>query len=336
MKDKKIILKAEYGSDKTPLVIGNVEIPAYVLNNGMRVLSQNGIQKALGYIGTAGNWLPNFIERKQIKPYINSGLLQALSERVVFQRTGAGGSVSDTYGYDATILIDICDAILEAKNSGNLPESYLIYAKQAEIILRSVAKVGIIALVDEATGYQYDREKHELQAILQAFISDEILEWQKTFELSFYKEIFRLWNIPFTAANIKRKPMFIGKLTSELVYKNMPKGYFVLDNLKAKTPKTEGGNYRYRLHQSLTKESGRIALVKVINTVEALASVSDTKAKFLKLMKEKYNPDYQLKLFPELDNLAAKEDKKEAVTMTDFNKNLKGLLTVPPPKKDNP
>jgi hypothetical protein len=108
------------------------------------------------------------------------------------------------------------------------------------------------------------------------------------------------WIAPTKAKeNIKRKPMFIGKLTNELVYKNMPKGIFVLDKLKEKTPKTDSGNYKYRLHQSLTPEMGREALKKVIYSVEALASISDSKAKFLRLMKEKYNPDLQLKLFPE-------------------------------------
>ena len=90
-------------------------------------------------------------------------------------------------------------------------------------MVRSLAKVGIIALVDEATGYQYDREKLELQAILKLFISDEILEWQKTFHLGFYKEIFRLWNIPFTPENIKKKPPFVGMLTNELYIKTYQK-----------------------------------------------------------------------------------------------------------------
>lgn len=161
-------------------------------------------------------------------------------------------------------------------------------------MVRSFAKVGIIALIDEATGYQYERERFELQAILKTYISEEILEWQKTFQLSFYKEIFRLWSIPFTAENIKWKPRLIGKLTNELVYKNLPKGTVILEKLKEKTPKTLKGNYRYKFHQSLTPEIGREALKKVIYTVEALASVSETKIEFLRLMEEKYYPQKDL------------------------------------------
>ena len=193
------------------------------------------------------------------------------------------------HGYEATILVDVCDAILEARRQGvKLTERQEIVADQCEILMRSFAKVGIIALIDEATGYQYDREKMELNAILKALISDEILEYQQQFQLSFYKEIFRLWDIPFTSQNIKRKPQFIGHLTNRYIYSNLPKGTFVLQKLKSKTPKTSTGNYKYRLHQSLTKDSGREALKKVLYTVEALASISRDKRDFDRLINEKY------------------------------------------------
>lgn len=41
--------------------------------------------------------------------------------------------------------------------------------------MRVFARVGITALVDEATGYQYDREKNELQKILKAYIAEDLL-----------------------------------------------------------------------------------------------------------------------------------------------------------------
>lgn len=315
------------------LNIGSNVLDVAVLENGQRIITQNSVFKALGR-PSRGNArainVPVFMDAANLQPFIGEDLRGVINKIDYVDKEGKKG-----IGYDATILPLVCDLYLKAREEGaiKLPNQKAT-AQQAEILVRSLAKVGIIALVDEATGYQYEREKIELQAILKAFISDEIRDWQKTFELSFYKEIFRLWGIPFTAANIKRKPMFIGKLTNELVYKNMPKGYLVLDKLKAKTPKTDGGNYRYRLHQSLTPEAGRTALIKVINSVEALASISDTKAKFLRLMKDKYNPDMQMKLFPEIDQLAEKEDKKLPIPVTTFNKQLKGLLNVPPPKKN--
>lgn len=41
------------------------------------------------------------------------------------------------------------------------------------MIIRSVAKVGIIALVDEVTGYEKVREKDALQLFLQKFLEEE-------------------------------------------------------------------------------------------------------------------------------------------------------------------
>ncbi|MEO7048978.1 MAG: P63C domain-containing protein [Ferruginibacter sp.] len=316
------------------LTLAGTIIPCYVLQNGTRVLSGNVMQVALNMVdedevNKSGSRLARYLNQKSLKPFLYKDKEVGHFDPLICYK-------GDTKinGYEATVLADICDGFLEARKHIKLSARQEIIASKCEILMRSFAKVGIIALVDEATGYQYEREKLELQTILQAFISEEILKWQETFALSFYKEIFRLWNVPFTAPNIKRKPMFIGKLTNELVYKNMPKGYFVLDILKQKTPRTETGNFKYRLHQSLTPEAGRTALIKVINSVEALASISDTKAKFLKLMKDKYHPDLQLKLFPEIDNLAAKEDKKPAIPFSTFNTQLKGLLSVPSIKND--
>jgi hypothetical protein len=194
-------------------------------------------------------------------------------------------------------------------------------------MIKAFAKVGIIALVDEATGYQYEREQNELQVIFKAFISDEILEWQQAFHLSFYKEIFRLWNIPFTAQNIKRKPQFIGHLTNKFVYENLPKGIFVLEKLKQKTPKTVTGNFRYRLHQSLTPDVGREALKKVIYSIEALASVSNNKRQFVKLVEEKYGQkEIPFSEFERLDNIEIETE------LSYFNKKLKKAIEYRAPK----
>jgi hypothetical protein len=352
MSDKKSTkgLYATHTSDKTPLVIGNVEIPAYVLNNGMRVFSQNGIQKALGYFGTAGNWLPNFVNTKQIKPHISSGLLELLANRVQFERIGAGGSATDTYGYDATILIDICDAIIDAKNSGDLSESYLVYAQQAELIIRAVAKVGIIALVDEATGYQYDREKDELQQILKSYISPELLPWQKRFPDEFYKEIFRLNNWDFTVSGIKKRPGVIGTWTKKLIYNLLPNG--VLEELEAKTPKNASGHKTKRLHQSLTLDIGEPHLEKQLISVITLMNISNTWDEFLKVFGKKFQKDLiaiaqsnfkaknqakvsgqQYMMFEELPE-EKEEPQKELFEKASFGTLLGAVSKVPKPEKD--
>lgn len=330
----KDLLYATHASDKTPLYIGNVEIPAYVLNNGMRVFSQNGMQKALGYFGTAGNWLPNFINRKQISPYISSGLIESLENRVEFRRSGEGGSVSTTYGYDATVLIDICDAVIEAKNSGKLSDSYKIYAEHAEMIIRAVAKVGIIALVDEATGYQYDREKDALQVVLKAYINDELLKWQQKFPDAFYFEIFRLNQWDYTVSGIKKRPGVIGTWTNELIYKQLPKG--VLEELKQITPKSIAGNYTARFFQSLTPDIGHPALTaqiyKVIGIMSSCNNWSEFKTRF-NIMVDRANGQTELN-FDEIESEIIKEEKKP-LKLNSFDNKLKKALNFNPKDSSN-
>lgn len=288
------MFKAIAGSDETALILGNVEVECYVLENGARVISGRGMQKSLGFSSTSsGSALTKLVDSK-LTPYISKKSLEAIENPFEFHRIGAGGSAPSTFGYDATILIDIADAFIQARKEGKLTKIQELYADNAEMIIRSVAKVGIIALIDEATGYQYERERFELQKILKAYISEEILKWQLTFTDEFYKEIFRLWEVPFTTNGIKKRPQFIGKLTNKYIYDHLPEG--VLMALRKKTPKSESGNYVHRLHQSLSPEVGREHLKKQINEVTALMAVSRNKLEFQELFKRKYDADPQLEL----------------------------------------
>lgn len=142
------ILKAKYGSDKTPLHLGNLEIPCYVLEDGTRVFSGRGIQKILGTTATSGKWLNNFVNGSDITPIISNkqagetNVLDRLNNPIKFYRPTAGGSQSETYGYEVTLLIDICDAIIEVNETGSNITFEMV--SNANIIIRSAAKVGII------------------------------------------------------------------------------------------------------------------------------------------------------------------------------------------------
>lgn len=319
------------------LDLAGFKLPCFVLEDGTRVLSGRGMQDALKIVGEVekgkekpGGRLKEFLAQKLFEPFIYKGKEPVDERSSNFNPIICYIGGTKIHGYEATLLVDICNIFLkarkEAKEKGkSLTTRQKIVFDQSEVLLGAFAKVGIIALIDEATGYQYERERFELQKILKAYISKEILKWQETFQLSFYKEIFRLWSIPFTAENIKRKPSFIGILTNKLIYENLPKGTIILENLKEKTPKTKGGHYRYRFHQSLTKKIGKEALKKVIHTVEAYALISKDKNKFLRLVKERYHPERDL---PYID-VDAMEDEKE----TKFDKALEALSKVPKVEK---
>jgi hypothetical protein len=230
---------------------------------------------------TSGARLSRYLAQKSLKSFIYKGKDAGHFEPIICYKGDA-----KINGYEATVLADICDGFLEARKKIHLSPRQQIIADQCEILIRGFARVGIIALVDEATGYQYDREKDELQKVLSAYISEELLPWQKKFPDEFYKEIFRLngWN--FTVSGIKNRPGVIGTWTKQLVYNLLPKG--VLKELENKTPKSAAGNKTARLHQSLSIDIGNPHLEKQLISVITLMNVSNTWKEFLKLFQKKF------------------------------------------------
>jgi phage protein len=257
------------------LNLGGISIPCYVLQDGTRVLSGRGLQEALKMVDesedgkqTAGTRLSRYLNQKSLKPFIYKD-----KEPDHFNPIICYKGTQKINGYEATILADICEAFLEARKSIVLSPRQRIIADQCEILIRGFARVGITALVDEATGYQYERERDALQSILKAYINEELLKWQKLFPDVFYYEIFRLNNWDYTVKGIQKRPGVIGKWTNELIYKQLPKG--VLEELKSKTPKSAEGNYTARFFQSLTPDIGHPALTAQIYKVIGLMNISN-------------------------------------------------------------
>lgn len=330
---KEKLLKATHGSDKTQLELGEIKIPCYVLSDSTRVFSGRGIQRALGSTATSGTWLTKFVNDSPITQFLKTGVLDQLNNPIKFQRPQAGGSQSATYGYEVTILIDICDSILEANKTGQIDPKI---ADNAQLIMRSVAKVGIIALVDEVTGYQYEREKDELQKILKAYISEELLPWQKRFPDVFYKELFRLNGWDFTVNGIKKRPGVIGTWTNKLIYEQLPDG--VLKELKRNTPKNSSGKYVAKFHQSLTPDLGDPHLTAQINQMVTLFMLSDNmKDMWNKFEKLRIRQAGQLELPFEFDNQGHTKEPSESIyeekELSNFNKNLAKALNFNPKSK---
>ena len=280
------MIKVKYNGEIT---LGGYTIPCYVLEDGTRVLSGRGMQSALKMVDedsnsrVSGNRLYRHLEQKTLQPFMYKNRSKAEFEPIICYK----GSTKIN-GYKAEILADICEGFLDARDNINLAPRQQIIAQQAEILMRGFARVGISALVDEATGYQHERERTELQKILNAYVSESILKWQLTFTDEFYKELFRLWGIPFTPKNISRKPQFVGKLTNKYIYSRLPSD--VVEVIKEKAQK------KYRWHQALTPEIGKEHLKKVITEVTTLMAISNTKEEFNKLFNKKYMHSEQLEL----------------------------------------
>jgi P63C domain len=111
--------------------------------------------------------------------------------------------------------------------------------------------VGIIALIDEATGYQYRRARTALEEILDRFVAKEFRKWAKRFPDDFYRELCRLRGWEYREDTVRRTPL-IGKLTTDLVYDRLAPG--VRRELETKNPQNEYGRRKRRHHQWLTED----------------------------------------------------------------------------------
>jgi len=313
------------------LPIGEMKLNVAVLEDGTRVITQSAIFKAFGRTkrGRAKDDIrvlnrPAFIDAKNLQPFIDADLEGVLKIIEYTDKTK-----KDNAGYNALILPKLCKIYLDAREERKLAKQQLPLARASEILLLGLSNIGIISLVDEVTGYQYERERDELQKILQAYIAKELLPWQKTFPDIYYREIFRLngWN--YTVHDIKRRPSVVGRWTNKIIYERLPKG--VLKELKSVTPKSETGNYTARFFQSLTPDIGNPHLQNQLNSVITLMRISDDWhgfiANFNKLI-DRQNGQLELKF----EDLEYKEEIKPKLLkeQSQLDEAVKKVLNTPP------
>ncbi|MDE0387666.1 MAG: P63C domain-containing protein [Rhodospirillales bacterium] len=266
-------LKVIAGAPDRPLVIGGVEIQCYVLEDETRVLSQRGLQSAIGMStggsrrGTGERRIAAFVGWLGEKG-INTNTLTASAASPIEFRPPGGGRTA--YAYNAEILVDLCEAVLDAYEKGKLSKQQEHMARRAYTLVRGLTRLGIIGLVDEATGYQHIREERALAAILEKFIAKELRPWTRTFPPEFYEEIFRLKKWP--GPDGVKRPSVIGTYTNDIVYDRLAPG--VLDELKRKNPPVAPGRRRHKHFQWLTGDVGHPKLKEHLIGVMAVMRAS--------------------------------------------------------------
>lgn len=259
-------------------------IPCAVLSNGMRVISSSGLTRAFGSgakgrrAGAGEEHLP-LVAAANLRPFIKPDLLEKLRSPVEYR--AMRGPIG--LGFEAEILHRMCDVLLDARRAGVLRQSQLHIAAAAELMMRGFAQVGIIALIDEATGYQAERARDELHKILAAYISKELLPWTKKFPDEFFEQIYRLHGWKYQIGNTQR-PGYVGRFINRYVYEQLPDG--VLDELRRRNPPVNG-NRRHKHFQFLTEHTGDPHLdkhiVAVTTTMKLADGKSDFEAKFQRL-----------------------------------------------------
>jgi hypothetical protein len=284
--------------------IGDMQFPCSVLSDGTRILTQTDFMAGMGmyYSGWVARSkaknegsadIPHFLAFKSLEPFIQKhlGAMQSIS---VKYRTESGQLA---HGIKAEIIPKICEVWIDADRYGKLGPRQKKIAEKADVLLRVLAHVGIIALVDEATGYQEVRDRLALQEILDKFLLKEFATWAKTFPDEFYKQIFRLHRWQWRGMKVNR-PQIVAYYTKDLVYARLAPG--ILKELEKRNPKDERGYRKARHHQFLTEDIGHPALAQHLYGVLGLMRIAETWEDFMKMMEKAYprrGDTLQLSLF---------------------------------------
>lgn len=239
------------------LKLGNIEMACANLPDGRRVVSEAAMLAGLGrsYSGYYSQRdaaskhsavYPRYLAPKVLKPFISS-VLEDL--QIIPYIPPGGGAVAK--GLDAELIPEICAVWLKARDAGKLSGVQLQTAAKAEIMVIALARVGIIALIDEATGFQYERQRDALQELLEEILSDKLRRWVKTFPDTYFRELCRLRGVKYRPD--MKLPQYFGHLTNDLIYKRLHPG--LLEKLKEMNPKV-GGRRKHKHFQRLSAEHG--------------------------------------------------------------------------------
>jgi len=312
----------------------DISIDCYVTDREFRLLSLRGTARAMNLVGGGSGALLRNLKAKWIQPYLSVQLkewVHGASNNKLPKISGISGPAF--IPFEATLFVDVCMAYIEARNDGILTKNQGEIADRLLRIISGFAKGGIIALVDEQTGYQEVRAKNAILEIINAFVSPQLLPWQKRFPDIYYQELFRLNGWKYTSESIKKKPKIIGKWTKKLIYGALPHG--VLAELEQNTPINSKGIKTAKLHQSLTPEIGHPALMAQIYMVVGMFGSHRNMKEMLNSFESKVSRDkgQQEFLFDDKGHTVVQIDDS---TLSAHNKSLKKALNFNPnaPKEE--
>lgn len=267
------------------LKIGDIEISCAVNEDGIRVISQTALNKAFDRPEGGSRNLPRIIEIKALEPFISEDV-RARANHLI--------EVEDIKGFEAELLPDICEIWLKARDADKLTERQLMTAQKAEIIMRALSKVGIIALIDEATGYQFNRRYDALRMLLEQYVAEGIQKWLKRFPDRFFEQLDRLYEQEKKTTS-RTRPPYYGKFINEYIYKPIEDGYVKME-LNKKNIKSDGKRIG-RFHQWLTPDFGVNQLTIQIGRVMGVMEISPNLRKFKESIARQQGLSIQSDLF---------------------------------------
>lgn len=291
---KKGLPRATHGGT---LKLGDKEIECGVLPGGIRVISSESLRNALG-LSKPGPEMRKKSEATKLPVFFAS---ESLSHSFLEVFGGCFSFVEyvnksgiKTQGIEATFLPKICEVYLKTRDSGRLTKPQIPIAITADIIMRSLAQVGIIALVDESSGFQEERARDELQTLLKKFINEDLLKWTQRFPHQFFREVYKIHGWKYLEGQC-RHPQCLGNFINKYVYDAISPE--VRKELENKNPTIEETGRRNSCHhQYLTPDVGIPALDRHLIQTIGLLKASRTKEEFNELFDRVFSSQKELSI----------------------------------------
>jgi hypothetical protein len=245
---------------------------------------------ALG-LGEGGSRIPRLISNPRIAPYVGPELKEKLENPLIFQGQPAGLNIppQKIYGYDVTMLIDVCKAVIAAEADGKLMDRQRNIARQAHVILNASAKAGIKGLVYALAGYDATRE--EVVAAFKFYVREEAREYEKEFPDQLYGEWYRIYQLPKPERN---KPWKFKHLTVDQVYRPLARSNGKILKLTQSARASSETSYK-KLHQFLS-EIGVKALRMHLGQLLGIARLSANREEYERNFKKIFGD--QMEMFP--------------------------------------
>lgn len=250
------------------LGLGGEPIECHVLDDERRVFSSRGMTAALN-----GSGAKDGHSERQIARILRETSLSEVGPRIRFVARG-GIHV----GYPAELLPRLCAAITDLRIAGKLHHKQAPLADRARQIEKALAGVAIVALVDEATGYQSYRAPDALARLFDAYFLPQPGDWERAIPDELYALAARLYGYIYTLGQ-PRRPLFLRSWTWRYVYDFLPSD--VRDELQRRNPNPHEGSTRH--HQHFTPRVREVLtahLLRLTSVVRQSASPSDFRMRF--------------------------------------------------------
>lgn len=260
-----------------PVNIGGVELDCYILEDGTAVLSKGKMMKALGrpWRGGSRSSSPIFVGAKNLQQFITPELEKKL-EGVEFY----DGKTLRT-GYEADTLALVCDVYLAARQAKALTTKQQGTAQVCEILVRTFARVGIVALIYEQLRYEKFKNPDALRILVESYLAEELRKWSKEFPDNYYIQLDKIFGHEKTTS--RNRPLYYAKFTRKYIYEPIQSG-LVLAKLDEVNPiNKEKRTRKHRHHSNMSENIGLPALRAQIWQVTALLSAAINKNQFERL-----------------------------------------------------